>query len=143
MSGDLGNQFVDTNILVYAFDTTAGRKHETAKTLIQSLWQSHQGNLSIQVLQEFFVTVTRKVSSPYSLTEASNIVEDLSVWAIHSPSVNDVLAAIKLQTQFQLSFWDAMIIHSANVLGCAVLWTEDLNHGQQINKSLIQNPFKK
>ena len=141
MSDESRSQFVDTNILVYAYDVSAGKKHDTAKALIQSLWQSRLGYLSLQVLQEFYVTVTRKVPSPYLPEEAANIIDDLSVWQIHSPTANDVLEAIKLQTRYQFSFWDAMILQSANVLGCEVVWTEDLSHGQTINQTLIRNPF--
>ena len=141
MSDENGRQFIDTNILVYAHDATAGQKHETAKSLIQSLWYSREGKLSIQVLQEFYVTITRKIAYPYSTQEAAKIIEDLGAWHIHTPSVTNVLAAIEIQTRYQLSFWDSMIIHSAVTLGCGVLWTEDLNNGQIIHQTTIRNPF--
>lgn len=141
MNDEAGRQFIDTNILVYAHDATAGQKHETAKSLIQSLWHSREGTLSIQVLQEFFVTITKKIAYPYNNQEAAKIIEDLSTWHIHSPSITDILAATEIQTRYQLSFWDSMIIHSANTLGCGVLWTEDLNNGQIIHQTTIRNPF--
>jgi predicted nucleic acid-binding protein len=112
------------------------------KALLRSLWLSRQGALSIQVLQEFYITVTRKVASPYSAREAANIVEELSTWSVHAPAVSDILAAIELQIRYQLSFWDAMILQSATVLSCGVLWTEDLSHGQMINQTTIRNPFQ-
>jgi predicted nucleic acid-binding protein len=95
----------------------------------------------VQVLQEFYVTVTRKVAVPLTAEEAAAIVRDLSVWRVYSPTAADVLEAIALQTRFQLSFWDAMILHSANALGCELIWTEDLNAGQRVNGTTISNPF--
>ena len=142
MNDDAGRQFVDTNILVYAHDAVAGPKHDTAKALLQDLWNSRWGCLSIQMLQEFYVTVTQKVAMPYSAIEAAKIIEDFAAWRIHAPTVSDVLAAIDLQNRYQLSFWDAMMLQSAGSLGCTVVWTEDLNHGQMINQVLIQNPFQ-
>jgi predicted nucleic acid-binding protein len=134
-------QFVDTNILIYAHDRSAGPKHLRAKALIQELWESGSGCLSIQVLQEFYVNVTRKVAQPLTPESAAQIIGDLSVWSVHRPSVNDVLYAIRLQRRFQLSFWDAMILASALQLRCQVLWSEDLNPGQVYEQISVVNPF--
>jgi predicted nucleic acid-binding protein len=141
MSVDRTYQFVDTNILIYAHDTSAGIKHEQAKTLIQTLWQTEAGCLSIQVLQEFYVTITQKVKRPLSSEIAAQIIENLQVWRMHIPEPADVLAAIKLQTRYQTSFWDAMIIQSAVQLNCVTLWSEDLNAGQQYQEVTVENPF--
>ena len=135
------NQFVDTNILVYAHDSSAGEKHERASALIRSMWQSENGCLSIQVLQEFYVTVTRKVVHPLSTAQAAQIIGDLGVWRMHTPTVADVLDAIQIQTRYQISFWDAMIIQSANQLKCETLWSEDLNHSQVYRTVQVQDPF--
>ena len=70
------NSFVDTNILVYAYDRSAGEKHDLAKTLIETLWNDNTGIISTQVLQEFYVNVRRKVQSPLSATEARKLIED-------------------------------------------------------------------
>jgi predicted nucleic acid-binding protein len=134
-------QFVDTNILIYAHDRSAGPKHLRAKALIQELWESGSGCLSIQVLQEFYVNVTRKVAQPLTPESAAQIIGDLSVWSVHRPSVDDVLYAIRLQSRFQLSFWDAMILASALQLGCQVLWSEDLNPAQVYEQISVVNPF--
>lgn len=134
-------QFVDTNILVYAHDSAAGQKHERAKALIQSLWDSQMGCLSIQVLQEFYVTITRKVARPLSPVEASQIISNLGAWRLHTPQVEDVLAAIQIQTRYQLSFWDALIIQSANQLACEIVWSEDLNAGQTYSTVRVENPL--
>ncbi|MCL4867469.1 MAG: PIN domain-containing protein [Anaerolineae bacterium] len=134
-------QFVDTNILVYAYDQSAGFKREQASLLLQKLWKSGQGCLSLQVLQEFYVAVTRKAKPPLSIQQAKQIIKDLRGWQVHRPTGEDVLSAIILQERYDVSFWDALILQSANQLGCAVVWSEDLNPGQQYNLSQVRNPF--
>ena len=145
MSGDVNDsatdQFVDTNILIYAHDTSAGMKQTRARHLLQTLWESKRGCMSIQVLQEFYTNITRKVSAPLSTSETARVIQELAVWKIHTPEVNDILEAIRVQQRYQLSFWDAMIVWSAARLGCAVLWSEDLNHGQTYEGVQVQNPF--
>ncbi len=134
--------FVDTNVLIYAHDKSAGAKHEQAKSLVQDLWQEHAGSLSIQVLQEFYVNVTRKIARPMTPETAAKIIAELATWQVHRPDASDVLEAIRLQTHLQLSFWDAMILTSARRLGCATLWSEDLNHGQRYEGVTVINPFE-
>ncbi|MGD8624827.1 MAG: PIN domain-containing protein [Anaerolineae bacterium] len=134
-------QFVDTNILIYAHDISAGQKHSRARELIRDLWQSGEGCLSVQVLQEFYVNVTQKVVKPLPAETAAQIIADLSVWEVHCPKTKDVLGAIRLQKRYQLSFWDAMIVASALQLGCQVLWSADLNPGQVYDQVEVQSPF--
>jgi predicted nucleic acid-binding protein len=134
-------QFVDTNILIYAHDRSAGQKHTRARALIQELWASGEGCISIQVLQEFYVNVTQKVTKPLATEVAAQIIADLSAWRVHCPGAHDVLDAIGLQTRYQLSFWDAMIIVSAIRLGCQTLWSEDLNPGQVYDQVAVASPF--
>ena len=141
MSEPRSLQFVDTNILIYAHDTSAGQKHSRAKELLRDLWQSGEGCLSIQVLQEFYVNVTQKVAKPLSAEAAAQIIADLSAWEVHCPSMEDVLDAIRLQNRYQLSFWDAMIVASALQMGCQLLWSEDLNPGQVYGRVEVQSPF--
>jgi len=141
MSEPRSLQFVDTNILIYAHDTSAGQKHSRAKELMRDLWQSGKGCLSIQVLQEFYVNVTQKVTKPLSAEAAAQIIADLSVWEVHCPTMEDVLEAIRLHKRYQISFWDAMILASALQLGCQVLWSEDLNPGQFHGLVEVQSPF--
>lgn len=135
-------QFIDTNILIYAHDASAGAKHDRARALLQALWQERAGSLSVQVLQEFYVNVTRKVAQPMTPEAAAAIIGELAAWPVHRPDVNDVLEAIRLQTSRQLSFWDAMILTSARRLGCATLWSEDMSHGQQYEGVTVINPFE-
>jgi predicted nucleic acid-binding protein len=135
-------QFIDTNILVYAHDVTAGIKHERARALIEELWNSRQGCLSVQVLQEFFVTVTRKIPKPVDVSEAACIIEDLAHWHVHAPVASDVLAAIDVHRQARVSFWDAMILRSAKELGCGTVHSEDLSSGQEYDGVEVRNPFQ-
>lgn len=139
MSGN--RQFVDTNVLVYAHDVTAGAKHTRARALVEELWDTRQGCLSVQVLQEFFVTTTRKIPRPLEAPAAAQIIADLAHWHVHAPAVGDVLGAIDIHQRTGASFWDAMILRSAKELGCQVLHSEDLNAGQDYEGVEVRNPF--
>lgn len=133
--------FVDTNVLLYAYDLSAGEKHDRARELVEELWRSRAGCISVQVLQEFFVNVTHKIPKPLHATQAKEIVSDLGYWRTHSPSIRDVAEAIELHERLSLSFWDAMIVRSATSLGCATLYTEDLNAGQSYDGIKAENPL--
>ena len=133
------NEFVDTNILVYAFDLSAGPKREIALGLIERLARERTGCASVQVLQEFYVTVTKKLSMPPD--EAARQIERLGYWNIHRPGVADVLAACRTHREHPVSFRDAMVVESANRLGCRVLWSEDLSDGRQWGNATVRNPF--
>ena len=134
-------QFVDTNVLIYAHDHSAVEKHVRARDLVRALWQSGEGCLSVQVLQEFYVNITQKVAKPLQADAAAQIVADLSVWQVHRPGVEDILDAIRLQARYQISFWDAMIVASALQLGCQTIWSEDLNPGQVHETVTVTSPF--
>lgn len=140
MSGN--RRFVDTNILLYAHDDSAGDKRDQARALVEQLWESREGCLSVQVLQEFFVNVTRKIAKPLDAGAAKEIVADFSRWYLHVPGADDVLAAIGIHQRTGISFWDAMIVRSAAEIGCAVLYSEDLNAGQEYSGVLVENPFQ-
>jgi predicted nucleic acid-binding protein len=132
---------VDTNVLLYAFDTSAGKKRERALALVGELWRVGNGCVSVQVLQEFYVNATRKLGTPLDLATAERIIVSLSRWEVHAPTAEDVLSAIALHARVQLSFWDAMIMTSASKLGCGVLYSEDLNDAQVIAGVRVANPF--
>jgi predicted nucleic acid-binding protein len=133
--------FVDTNVLVYAEDRDAGRKHTIAQELMTDLWHSGEGVLSIQVLQEFFVNVTRKVPRPLTPDDALAIVEQYLTWRVVENTGDLLLAGIRLASTLKVSFWDALMIQAARTARCDRLWTEDLNHGQRIGDLVILNPF--
>jgi predicted nucleic acid-binding protein len=141
MSDRPASQFVDTNVLVYAHDVSAGPKYERALALIKSLWESQTGCLSIQVLEEFYVTVTRKVAWPLASETAAQIVTDLATWRVHAPEVDDVLDAITIHQRYGISFWDGLVIQSAARLGCQSIWSEDMNPGQVYAGIRVVNPF--
>ena len=134
-------EFVDTNVLLYAVDHTEAAKQTQAEALLTRLWEERSGSLSVQVLQEFYVNATRKLSRPLAPDTARQVIEDYSLWIVHAPTSASVLAAIKLQREHQVSFWDAMILQSAQDLGAEVLWTEDLNAGQRFGELVVQTPF--
>jgi predicted nucleic acid-binding protein len=134
-------QFVDTNILVYSYDKGDGEKQKLAKDLIASLWESRKGCISIQVLQELYVTMTRKATTPLAPDAAASIIADLSTWPHHVPAAGDILQAADIQQRYGISFWDAMIVNSACKTGCSILWTEDLNSGQVYESVTARNPF--
>lgn len=132
--------FIDTNVLLYLHDRTAGVKRDRALELINRITTSETRLcLSVQVLQEFFVNATRKLGM--AVDDASAIIVDLTTADVHVPDPADVLAAIDIHRRHQLSFWDSMIIRSAIHLGCDTLWTEDLADGQSYDGVIVRNPF--
>jgi predicted nucleic acid-binding protein len=141
MSVEPQREFVDANVLVYAFDSSAARKQQAAQQLLERLWASGTGCLSVQVLQEFFVTVTKKVRKPLPVDDAKACIRDYSVWTVFAPTADDIVAAIDLHTQARIGFWDAMIVLAAAESECDVLWTEDLNDGQLLRGVQIRDPF--
>ena len=141
MNADPQREFVDANILVYAFDSSAARKQRAAQQLLERLWKGGTGCVSVQVLQEFFVTITKKVPKPLTVDDAKARIRELAVWTVFAPTAEDILAAIDLHAQAKIGFWDAMIVLAAEESECDVLWTEDLNNGQMLRGVRIQNPF--
>ncbi|MHB8719761.1 MAG: PIN domain-containing protein [Candidatus Dormibacteria bacterium] len=141
MRADGARQFVDTSVLAYAHDTDSPVKRLRAATLLDDVGRARTLSVSVQVLQELFVTLTRKLPTRLSPRDAGDIVADLCTFTVHEPTWRDVLAAIELSDGSQLSLWDAMLVRSASQLGCTTLWTEDLTHGQVIAGVEVRNPF--
>ena len=133
--------FVDTNILVYAHDLDAGNKNEVAAKLISQLWESRNGVLSTQVLQECYVTLTKKVVRPLGKVAVRRLLQSYFSWEIAVNDLQAILQASEIEEAHNLSFWDALIVAAAFSKNVAVILTEDLNHGQLIEGILIQNPF--
>jgi predicted nucleic acid-binding protein len=134
--------FVDTNILIYAHDLDAGAKHEKAARLLETIWDSETGVLSIQVLQEFYVNVTRKIAQPLTPSIARGIVENYLAWHVETLPPTSLLEASEISERYLLSFWDALIVTAARRAKVQKIVTEDLNHGQTIDGIQIVNPFK-
>jgi predicted nucleic acid-binding protein len=133
--------FVDTNVLVYAFDKSGSPKKLAAQRLMNELLADDLLRVSTQVLQELFVTLTRKVSQRCSSEEALTVLEDLAAWPLMVVDYSAIRAAVGLADQAKVSFWDALIVVAAARTGAAVLYTEDLNGGQEILGVRIVNPF--
>jgi predicted nucleic acid-binding protein len=137
-----GKRFVDTNILVYAHDITQGAKHGRARELVSSLWESGDGVLSTQVLQELCVTVRRKVARPLSSGSTRKLLEDYMKWPMVVNTADSVLEALDLESRYQLSFWDALIVQAAASCGAEILYSEDLADGQKYGDVRVVNPLK-
>jgi predicted nucleic acid-binding protein len=133
--------FVDTNILVYAEDADAGQKHRKARDLVVELWNSGGGVVSVQVLQEFYVTVTRKLRRPLAASKASEIIRQYLTWTVVNNTGALLTAALDLQQKARLSFWDALIVQAAIDSGCDQLFSEDLNDGQRFDSVVVVNPL--
>jgi predicted nucleic acid-binding protein len=132
--------FVDTNVLVYAHDQKEGYKQETAKRILRDLSQHESGAVSMQVLQEFYSTVTRKLAFPLPKDEARAIVEDFAYWCIET-TPDEIKRAFQIEDEARINFWDAMIVAAAIKSGATRILSEDLNPGQIIAGIQIENPF--
>lgn len=131
--------FVDTNVLVYLFDGDAPDKRRRARALLAEL--GGRAVVSTQVLQEFFVAVTRKLARPLPEEQAEAAVRDLASLDVVELDVALVLQAITRARRQRLSLWDSLIVGAALARGCEVLFSEDLQHGQRMGTLRIENPF--
>ncbi len=138
-----GPVFLDTNVLVYLFDSGAPAKRQRAREILES--ETHEGHvlLSTQVLQEFYVAVTRKLSKPLDEKSAERAVHHLASLPIVQVDTPMVLAAIARSRRDHFSFWDALIVESAVVGRANRIYSEDLQHGRVTDGVRIENPFSK
>ena len=141
MTARLPLAFIDTNILLYAHDRSAGVKQRHAANLLTRLWDERRGALSPQVLQEFLVNALRKLTTPLALAQARDIVRTYGLWVRHDASVAHILRATEIMDLTGFSFWDSQIIASAEAAGAEILYSEDMQHGQKIAGLSILNPF--
>jgi predicted nucleic acid-binding protein len=133
--------FVDSSILAYAHDAEAGSKHDRAVESLRLLWESGAGRLSVQVLQEFYVNVTRKLATPVARSTAREVVSSYGAW-VHEPTTPDtVTRAIDIAEMAQIMFWDALIVASAEQVQATHVYSEDLNAGQTIAGVKVVNPL--
>lgn len=133
--------FVDTNVLVYARDRTDEAKHRRALEWLAVLWDERAGRLSWQVLQEYYVTLTRKLRPPRDRDDAREDVASLIAWQPIPVDVPMMDRAWAIEDRFGLSWWDALIVAAAEAGGCTHLLTEDLQDGQRFGDLLVVNPF--
>jgi len=133
--------FVDTNVLVYAYDRSAGAKHERAQALIEELWNSGSGVLSTQVLQEFCVNLRRKAGQPLPADAVRRLIQDYSSWEIVVNTADSILQALDIEARYRISFWDALILQAAESSGATLVYSEDLASGQKYGSIRVVNPF--
>jgi predicted nucleic acid-binding protein len=134
--------FVDSNILIYAHDLDAGVKRERAMAKLRELWDSGTGRLSVQVLQEFYVNATQKLATPVARSTAREVIKTYGVWVHHATTVETVTRAAEISDLARISFWDALIVASAEEVDADELLSEDLNDGQEIAGINIVNPLR-
>ena len=135
--------FLDTNIFVYSFDDTAQNKRRIAHTIIQEALYSQQGVISAQVIQEFLNVALRKFVQPMTVSEGRQYLNTvLMPLCQHIPSIQFYNRALLLREETGYSFYDALILAAAIDIGCTTLYSEDLQHGQQVHGLRIINPFR-
>ena len=134
--------YFDTNILVYAHDSSAGAKHARAKALVEDTWRAGTGVVSTQVLQEFAVSLQRKVARPPDLDAIREAVSDYQSWEVVVNNAASILNALEIQKRHQISFWDALVVHAAETSGASVLYSEDLSDGRVFGTVKVVNPLQ-
>ncbi len=132
--------FVDSNVLIYAHDADAKSKNEAAKRILLELWNEKTGVLSTQVLQEFYVNVTRKIPRPLAKKSARLVVNAYAIWCMDTTAA-DISNAFRIEDESRIGFWDALIVACALKGGARRILSEDLNPGQRIAGIKIENPF--
>lgn len=133
--------FVDTNILMYAHQRSAGLKHQRAQALVEDLWQSRQGVLSTQVLQELCVNLRRKLEPPLPAEQLRQLLRDYMRWNVVVNTAESVVEALELELRHRISFWDALVLHSAQSARASVLYSEDFAAGQKYDGIEVINPL--
>jgi predicted nucleic acid-binding protein len=135
------NIFVDTNVLLYWRDASEPRKQVIAAAKLAELWETHAGRLSVQVLNEYFVNVTRKLDPGLSPEEAWDDVEALSAWDPLPIDMPILTRTFAVQRRYQLSWWDSMIVAAAEAAGCTRILSEDLSNDTSYFGITVENPF--
>jgi len=133
--------FVDTNILIYAHDTSMGLKHQRGLDIIEGLWRSGRGVLSTQVLQEFCFNLRRKAAHPPPLAKVRLLIRNYSTWEVVTNTSESILGALEIETRYKISFWDALILRAAEEAGASILYSEDLAARQFYGSIQVVNPF--
>jgi predicted nucleic acid-binding protein len=133
--------FVDTNVLVYARDSSEPEKQPRAQEWLTKLWTSGQGRLSTQVLEEYYVTTTRKLQPGLHPDNARADVLELRSWQPIAMNVEVLRSAWGFEDRFGLSFWDSLIVAAAHATSCEHLLSEDLQHDMEFDGLRVLNPF--
>jgi predicted nucleic acid-binding protein len=133
--------FVDTNILIYAYDRSAGAKRDRARRVVEQLWNTGEGVLSTQVLQELCINLQRKVSPPLPIDEIRTLIRQYLSWKVVVNTPESVLDALEIESRHKISFWDALILQAAESAGATILYSEDLAPGQRYGAVRVVNPL--
>lgn len=141
-SSMIARVFVDTNVLVYRHDSTEPTKQEQAESWIAALWRSHTGRISVQVLQEFYATVTRKLTPGLDRQAAREVLEPYDAWQPIPMTSALLRSAWELEELHSLSWWDSLIVAAAQRSESEFLLTEDLSHGADLNGIKVVSPFE-
>jgi predicted nucleic acid-binding protein len=133
--------FVDTNILIYAHDRSAGVKHDRARRAVERLWNTGEGVLSTQVLQELCINLRRKLANPLATDEVRQLIQDYLSWEVVVNTPESVLQALEIEVRHKISFWDALVLQAAESAGAVVLYSEDLATGHPYGTIQVVNPL--
>ena len=133
--------FVDTNILIYAHDRSAGVKHERAREVVEGLWASGEGVLSTQVLQELCINLRRKLARPLPVDEVRGLIQDYLSWEVVVNAPESVIQALEIEVRYKISFWDALVLQAAESSGAGVLYSEDLATRRHYGAVQVINPL--
>lgn len=135
--------FVDSNVLVYRRDKGEPQKQPVAEQWIRRLWETRSGRLSVQVLEEFYQVVTRRLKPGLPVADARREIRDYTAWDPIALTPAVVEHAWEVEDRFGLSWWDSLIVSAAQLGGCACLLTEDLQDGMDLDGLRVVNPFRR
>ena len=136
-----GNYFVDTNILVYFFDSSDMKKQTKSSEWLRCLWRKKTGRISIQVIEELYVTLTRKLDPGLSKKKAESYISTLFAWNPQPLDISVITNAWRIEKRYKFSFWDSMILSAAQKSMCDFILSEDLQDGQIVDEIRVINPF--
>lgn len=134
--------FVDTNILVYTVDLSAGVKCSRAQTLARELWETRKGVISTQVLQELYIALRRKLKAPMSPSEAEEILFSYFAWEVVINNRASIIRAIEFEQRYRISFWDGLMLQAAEKAGAHTVYSEHLTNGGKYEGLVVVNPFQ-
>jgi predicted nucleic acid-binding protein len=133
--------FADANVLVYARDTREPSKNERAKAWLERLWREHTGRTSVQVLSEYYVTLTRKLTPRVTPANAWDDVTAFLSWRPQSIDESLLHRGRQIEERYRITWWDSLIVAAAQVQGCSILLSEDFQDGGVYDGVTVRNPF--
>jgi predicted nucleic acid-binding protein len=134
--------FVDTNVFVYWLDSSDVKKRGVADVWLRTLWREQSGRTSMQVLNELYVTLTRKIKHRIATEAAWDTVQTLLTWEPQASNRDLLVRAREIEMRFQIGWWDSLVVAAAQLQECHVLLSEDLQHGMRFGNTIVQNPFE-